>query len=190
MLHTKPSAYRRGGIPEKLPLRIAGLAEESIVDGPGLRLAIFVQGCPHGCIGCHNPETHDISGGTETDTLELLKKIKANPMLYGVTFSGGEPFMWGRELAVIANAAKEYGLTVMVYSGYTYEQLAEKAKTERGTEDLLCAADYLVDGPFILEQRDLNLKFRGSANQRLLDISGYPYRKEAIPVGRDFGKAD
>ena len=185
MLHMKTRG--REAESERLPLRIAGVVEESIVDGPALRFVIFVQGCPHDCPGCHNPQTHDPSGGEETDTLELLKKIKANPMLRGVTFSGGEPFMWGAELAVIAVAAKETrGLNVMVWSGYTYEELLVKAKTEAGTEALLRAADYLVDGRFERERRDLNLLFRGSSNQRILDISGYPNRREALLLDEEF----
>ena len=100
-------------------------------------------------------------------------------MLRGVTFSGGEPFLWGNELYEIGRAAQEAGLDVMTYSGYTYEQLLGKAKTEEGVRKLLSVTNYLVDGPFVLAERDLSLKFRGSRNQRILDVTCYPNSEEA-----------
>ena len=173
----RPRTYAFGAqdaAPEDMPIRLSGVVKESIVDGPQLRFVVFTQGCPHHCRGCHNPETWALDGGFMTSTSILWKNITENPSIKGVTFSGGEPFLWGKELAEIARCAKARGMSVMTYSGWTYEQLAEKAKTEPGTKSLLTYTDYLVDGPFVLEQRDLELLFRGSRNQRLLDVTGYP----------------
>jgi len=164
---------------QALPIRIAGYTAESVVDGPGVRAVIFVQGCPHHCPDCHNPQTHSPDGGRETTTAELWKAIDANPLLNGVTFSGGEPFLWAAELAEIGRAAREKGLHIITYSGYTFEQLLEMADRQPGTEALLRVTDILIDGPFIRSRRSLSLAFRGSDNQRLLDISAYPNRKTA-----------
>ncbi|MBQ8747600.1 MAG: radical SAM protein [Clostridia bacterium] len=168
-----------------MPLRMAGVIRESIVDGPQLRFVVFVQGCPHHCPGCHNPESHDPAGGYESTTTRLWNAIKENPLLRGVTFSGGEPFLWGKELAELGRAAREAGLTVMTYTGFTYETLLEKAKTDESVHQLLTVTNYLVDGPFILAERDLNLKFRGSRNQRILDITCYPNSKNAVLMDFD-----
>lgn len=157
-----------------LPLRLFGTVSESIVDGPGIRYVIFVQGCPHHCPGCHNPGSHDPSGGTASSVKQLWQKISAMPHLDGVTFSGGEPFTHAAALAEIGRLARAKGLTVMTYSGYTYEKLLDKAKTDTAVHDLLTVTNYLVDGPFLLDQRDLSLKYRGSRNQRILDITCYP----------------
>lgn len=167
---------------ESLPVRIAGFVGESVVDGPGLRFVIFTQGCMRNCPGCHNPGTHSPDGGYMTDTAALWEKISANPMVEGVTFSGGEPFMWARELSVLGRAAKEKKLSVMTYSGYTFEELLEMAKTDSGVHELLCVTDLLIDGPYIKELRDLTLRFRGSSNQRILDITAYPVNKAATII--------
>ncbi len=157
-----------------MPIRLSGVVRESIVDGPQLRFVVFVQGCPHKCPGCQNPETHDPAGGFLTSTAILWKNILENPAIRGVTFSGGEPFIWGEELGEIARACKERGLNVMSYSGWTFEQLKKKAEKDPGVKKLLVYSDYLVDGPYIDEERNLELLFRGSENQRLIDIHNYP----------------
>lgn len=149
-------------------LRIAGTIGESIVDGPGIRFVIFTQGCPHHCEGCHNPQTHDFAGGTETQTEVLLEQMKGNPLLSGVTLSGGEPFCQPKPLLEIAKAAHAAGKNVMAYSGYTFEQL--KDSEDDDVRALLEQCDILVDGPFVLALRDLTLRFRGSSNQRLIDV--------------------
>ena len=151
-------------------LRINGIIPESVVDGPGIRYTIFTQGCPHHCPGCHNPQTHDFSGGKAADTEQILLEIRADPLLRGVTFSGGEPFCQAGALAELAKTIHGMGLDVVTYSGYTYEQLLEMAKTDPETENLLKQTDLLVDGPFLIEERDLNLLFRGSRNQRILNL--------------------
>jgi len=167
---------------EDLPIRLFGVVRESIVDGPRLRYVIFVQGCPHKCAGCHNPESHPYGGGKLTTTEKLWNDIKKNPLLKGITFSGGEPFIWGHELAVIAEKAREHGLDVMTYSGFTYEHLIKKAETESSVRELLAATNYLVDGRYVEAQRDLNLRFRGSKNQRILDVTCYPNSTDASVI--------
>ena len=159
---------------EALPdgaLRIAGVVRESIVDGPGIRFTIFAQGCPHGCPGCHNPATHDFAGGAVQTADALLAEIRRDPLLSGVTFSGGEPFSQAGAFAALARQVRALGLTVLVYTGWTYEQLCAGAADQPGWAALLEAADYLVDGPFVQAERDLTLPFRGSRNQRMLDLA-------------------
>lgn len=149
-----------------MQIKIAGLVEDSIVDGPGMRLTVFFQGCPHKCEGCHNPQTHDFYGGTEMDTAEVLDKLRRNPLLSGITLSGGEPFAQPETAYELARGAKEQGKSVWVYSGYTYEQLLQQDAARRVLE----VCDVLVDGPFILAQKTLNLKWRGSWNQRVIEL--------------------
>lgn len=152
-------------------IRMAGVVRESIVDGPGLRMAVFCQGCPHGCSGCHNQETHDFAGGYDCEIEKIVQAVKADPLLDGVTFSGGEPFCQPEAFFNLALALKELrpDLNLMAYSGYTYEELT--AMHSEGVDRLLAIIDYLVDGPFILAERDLTLLFRGSANQRVIDMN-------------------
>lgn len=149
-------------------IRIAGTIGESIVDGPGMRYVIFTQGCPHHCPGCHNPETHDFAGGTEMTTDGLLDDIAKNPFIRAVTFSGGEPFCQAAPLAEIAAALKKQGYHVMSFTGYTFEELL--ALEDPAVRALLDQLDLLVDGRFIEAQRNIDLRFRGSENQRILDV--------------------
>lgn len=149
-------------------MRIAGTVQDSIVDGPGLRFTLFTQGCPHHCAGCHNPETHDPNGGTETTAEEMIRQMLSNPLTDGLTLSGGEPFLQAFDCAAVAGAAKEAGLNVWTYTGYTFDKL--KAMDDPGIQKLLALTDVLVDGPFILSERSLNIKWRGSTNQRLIDV--------------------
>ena len=152
-------------------MRIAGMVQDSIVDGPGLRFTLFVQGCPHRCEGCHNPDTHDFSGGHEVTTDEVIEKLLSNPLTDGITFSGGEPFEQAADCALIAAAAKENSLNVWTYSGYTFEELLEKSETSPAILEFLRLTDVLVDGRFILSEKSLMLKWRGSANQRVLNAA-------------------
>lgn len=151
-----------------MKLRIAGTVNDSIVDGTGIRFTIFTQGCPHHCRGCHNPETHDFNGGKVIDTAELLEKIKGNPLLDGVTFSGGEPFMQADALADLAVEIKKLGLNIITYTGFTFEELF-KNREKNGWGRLLEMSDYLIDGKFEIDKKDWEIKFRGSSNQRYLD---------------------
>lgn len=151
-------------------LRLAGIVEDSIVDGPGLRLAVFVQGCPHGCPGCHNPEAQPFEGGRTIRSGEVLARLTANPLLDGLSLSGGEPFEQAEPLAELAEGAQARGYDVMTWSGYTFEFLMAHRDERPGWRRLLDASDVLVDGPFLIAQRSLGLYCRGSRNQRILDL--------------------
>lgn len=150
------------------PLRIAGTQRDSIVDGPGIRYVIFTQGCPHHCEGCHNPQTHDFEGGEVADVEGILKEIFENRLVGGVTFSGGEPFCQADALVPIAEALKARGKHLMIYTGYLLEELQKMP--DAGVQKLLELADILVDGRFVLAQRNLTLPYRGSENQRVIDM--------------------
>lgn len=154
-----------------MEIRISGTVQDSIVDGPGLRYVVFVQGCPHGCEGCHNPQTHSFDGGRVTDTDVLFEEFAENPLTQGVTFSGGEPFCQAHALYELARRVKDYNNTHLIcYSGWTFEELLNKAQSEEYTKKLLGITDILVDGRFVLAQRSLSLNFRGSTNQRIIDV--------------------
>lgn len=161
-------------------IRLAGIVRESIVDGPGIRFTVFCQGCPHGCPGCHNPETHDFQGGSDCTIDRLMEEIDKDPLLAGVTFSGGEPFCQAAAFEKMARLVKERGLSVTVFSGYTYEQLTELADGDVHVKGLLDMTDILIDGPFVKELKDLTLRFRGSSNQRVIDMN--ETRKAGKPV--------
>ena len=148
-------------------LNLSGIVSDSIVDGPGIRTCIFSQGCPHHCEGCHNPETWPFEGGTEMEEETILSIVRSNPLCRGVTFSGGEPFAQAEGYAKLARLLKNAGYEVASYSGYTFEQLQNGTKAQR---ELLSVIDVLIDGPFILAQRSLEISFRGSRNQRILDV--------------------
>lgn len=148
-------------------LKLSGIVEDSIVDGPGIRVTIFCQGCPHHCPGCHNPETWDFSGGTAMEEENLVQIVRSNPLCRGVTFSGGEPFAQAAGFARLARLLKAQGYEVASYSGYTFEQLLLGTPEQR---ELLDTIDVLIDGPFVQAQKSLELAFRGSRNQRILDV--------------------
>lgn len=148
-------------------IRIAGTVNDSIVDGPGMRFTVFTQGCPHHCPGCHNPQTHDFAGGREVDTDEIVRMLRRNPLLDGITLSGGEPFCQSDACLELSKAAHALKLNVWAYTGYTYEELTA-GKPE--WQELLQEVDVLVDGRFELAKRSLECRFRGSSNQRLIDV--------------------
>jgi anaerobic ribonucleoside-triphosphate reductase activating protein len=147
--------------------RIAGVVNESIVDGPGIRITIFFQGCPHACRGCHNPQTWDFGNGRELSVSALIQSLKVTPLISGVTFSGGEPFSQAEAAAGIGASLKALGLNLWVYTGFLWEQLLLDFK-KPGYAELLNLADVVVDGPFQQEYKRSDLPFRGSANQRLI----------------------
>lgn len=161
-----------------MTLRIAGSARESIVDGEGLRYALFTQGCPHRCPGCHNPQTHPFAGGQELPVQQLWQDIRKNPLLDGITLSGGEPFCQALAAAELAALAQGAGLNVWVYTGYTLEELLQSAPARA----LLRCTDVLVDGRFDQGLRTLELPFRGSRNQRLLDARRSLALERAMPA--------
>ena len=172
-------------------LRIYGFSNESIVDGPGIRVVVFVQGCDNACSYCHNTDSWDINGGEEYTVRDIVKKIKKasgrtsrgafhtassnttqkalSQKVRGVTFSGGEPFLQGDALVKIAQAVKPLGLDITTYSGHIYEDLI--TLPDESIQALLNVTDYLIDGPYIHEKRNIGLKFRGSANQRIIDMN-------------------
>ncbi|OJU12816.1 MAG: anaerobic ribonucleoside-triphosphate reductase activating protein [Clostridiales bacterium 43-6] len=150
-------------------LRLAGVIKESIVDGPGIRYVVFAQGCPHHCEGCHNPDTHPFEGGFSVAPVKIIEDIKKNKLISGITLSGGEPFCQASAFSVLAEMAKDNGLTVIAYTGYTFEHLL--STKDPAVFNLLQHTDRLIDGPFILAQKSLSLKFRGSKNQRVIDVN-------------------
>lgn len=149
-------------------ISLSGVTGDSIVDGPGLRLTIFTQGCLHHCPGCHNPQTHDPEGGSWADTEDILAAAAENPLLDGITLSGGDPFLQPVPCLALAEGAHKIGLNVWTYTGYTWEALWEENAPEKIA--LLKETDVLVDGPFLLAERSLELRFCGSRNQRLIDV--------------------
>lgn len=155
---------------EPKTMRLAGIVPESIVDGPGIRFCVFCQGCPHDCPGCHNQESHDFKSGYEVRLSRILAEIDKNPMLSGVTFTGGEPFCQAEAFAALGREIKRRGLDIVTFSGYTYEELIEKAREDLAAKDLLDQTDLLIEGRFKEEERDLTLRFRGSRNQRIIDM--------------------
>ncbi|MDF2557500.1 MAG: anaerobic ribonucleoside-triphosphate reductase activating protein [Bacillales bacterium] len=150
-----------------MQLRISGIIEESVVDGPGIRFVVFTQGCFHKCIQCHNQATHDPEGGRLIEIEELLQMIKKNPLLDGVTFSGGEPLLHTEALTLLAKECHQLGLNVISYTGFIWEDLM---KNKKHFADYLSQVDVLIDGPFKIELKSLNLSFRGSSNQRIIDV--------------------
>ena len=151
-------------------MRIAGLVQDSIVDGPGLRFVVFTQGCDKYCEGCHNPATWDAAGGSSVTVEDIISDMLANPLTDGLTLSGGEPFLQAADCAKIAAAAREKGLNVWVFTGCIFEELLFRAIADPEVGSLLELTDVLVDGEFILSERTLSLKWRGSRNQRILDV--------------------
>jgi anaerobic ribonucleoside-triphosphate reductase activating protein len=154
-----------------MKIRLAApLQRNSIVDGEGIRAVVWTQGCIHNCFGCHNPNTHDVNGGFEVDIEELKKDIKSLNEEDGVTFSGGDPFCQVDACLELARYCHDICLNVWCYTGYTYEKLIELAKEKTNILDFLNEIDVLIDGPFILAKKSFDVKFRGSKNQRVIDV--------------------
>ena len=149
-----------------MKIRIAGIINDSIVDGPGLRLTVFTQGCNHNCFGCHNPNTHNLDGGYLIECDEIINLVKDNPLLDGITISGGEPLLQPEPVEYLCKNIKMLGLGVLVYTGFEYEEVIN----DRKIISLLENVDILIDGKFVLEEKSLDLRFRGSKNQRMIDV--------------------
>lgn len=144
---------------------------DSIVDGPGLRMVVWTQGCIHNCKNCHNPQTHDLCGGFEVDTKDIIDNIKSLKLQRGITLSGGEPFLQPEALEEIAKEAKSNKLDIWSYTGFTFEKLLNKKNPSYFKNlNLLKQIDVLVDGKFREDRKDISLKFRGSSNQRIIDV--------------------
>ena len=160
-------------------LDLAGIVNDSIVDGPGIRMTVFAQGCPHHCQGCHNPETWAFGCGTPMEVERIADIVGTNPLCRGVTFSGGEPFAQAEGFARLAKLLKHRGYEVASYSGYTFEQLQKGTETQ---QELLRSIDVLIDGRFELAQRSLEIAFRGSRNQRIIDVKKSLSLGEAVCI--------
>ena len=154
---------------EAKTIRIAGVYRESIVDGPGIRFSIFSQGCRHNCEGCHNPETHDFKGGYDCDIDKIVEEILKNPLLDGVTFTGGDPMFQTEGFYLLAKKIKEKrnDLNILIYTGYTYEEIQANPRLNAS----LPYIDVLVDGRFEQALFSPYLEFRGSSNQRILKLN-------------------
>lgn len=166
-----------------MTIRLYGTADDSIVDGVGLRYAVFTQGCPHRCVGCHNPESQTMDGGTTTTIDALEQQILDNKLIQGVTLSGGEPFTQCEACLELAKRLKQHGYDLWIYSGYTFDQLMQ------GTPDplapqLLQQCNVLVDGPFVQSLHDHELKWKGSSNQRVIDL-GQTFEQDKIVLWQD-----
>jgi anaerobic ribonucleoside-triphosphate reductase activating protein len=156
-------------VSDKKLIKLYGTGDDSIVDGPGIRFAVFTQGCGHGCAGCHNPKAQSFEGGKLVSTDTLWQKIEDNPLLSGITLTGGEPFEQAGALVELARRARAKGLTVWAYSGYLFEEL-KAGVPSADVAELLQEVDVLVDGPFKQELKSLDLRWRGSSNQRIIDV--------------------
>lgn len=151
-------------------INVAGIVRESIVDGPGFRFVIFCQGCPHGCKACHNPDTHAFKDNKLMKVDELFESIMKPRMGKGVTFSGGEPFCQAASFAKLGEKLKAAGIDILIFTGYEYEELIKLSEKNASIMKLIKTADYIIDGRYKEELRDLSLKFRGSSNQRIIDV--------------------
>ena len=160
----------------ELTIRIADVVQDSIVDGRGIRMTIFTQGCPHHCVGCHNAHTHDPHGGREVTVAEIIEQMRSNPLLDGITFSGGEPLEQIEAVKHIAHEAHRLRLTVWCYTGWTWEQIMQDPR-KRG---VLAYIDVVVDGRFVQEERSLELKWRGSKNQRVIDVAESLFKNDVV----------
>lgn len=167
-----------------MQLRLAGMTKESVVDGPGIRVVIYAQGCPHRCPGCQNPKTHDPSGGRLFCVNEVIQMVRRVPIAQGVTFSGGEPFVQAEAFAKLGHMLKSYGLDIITYTGYAWQDLVNSPS--EAWHDLLSLSSLLIDGPFHENERDLSLAFRGSRNQRIIDVGASLQRNEPVVVSDRF----
>ncbi|MCM1054042.1 MAG: anaerobic ribonucleoside-triphosphate reductase activating protein [Bacteroides sp.] len=165
-----------------MKIKLAGLVADSIVDGPGFRFTIFTQGCPHHCEGCHNPQTHDFNGGRYADCDKIIEKIRQNRLTSGVTFSGGEPFCQPEPCAYTAKRLRELGYNLMAFTGFTFEQLLEMSEKDKQVKDFLSCLDIIIDGKFDLSQRSLELRYKGSKNQRTIDVQESLKRGSAVEI--------
>lgn len=151
-------------------IRLSGIIHESLVNGPGIRRVFFSQGCKHNCKECFNPETHSFDGGELRNMDELIEELKGNPIISGVTFSGGDPFEQAGKFSYMAQKIKELGLNIWCYTGYKFEYIINNLKDNEAWDKLINNIDVLVDGRFEITLRDESIKYRGSSNQRVIDV--------------------
>ena len=164
-------------------MRVAGLIQDSIVDGPGFRFVVFLQGCKLQCEGCHNPDAWDMDGGIEMTVDEIVAQMLSNPLTDGLTLSGGEPFLQAHECISLAIAARDNNLNVWIYTGFTIEELMGLAENDEEIRRLLELTHVVIDGKFILKERTLSLRWRGSKNQRIIDVQKSLRAQEAVEFG-------
>ena len=168
-----------------MKIRLASdLQSDSIVDGEGIRTVIWTQGCSHNCPGCHNPATHDFKGGFLTDTDEINKELSLLKAQTGITFSGGDPLFQVESCTEIAKHAKKIGMNVWCYTGFTFEELIKSDKNK----EFLKYVDVLVDGKFIMAERSLNVDFRGSRNQRIINVPASLEAGEVVLIPKYIGE--
>jgi len=154
-----------------MKIRLAAeLQKDSIVDGEGIRAVLWTQGCLHNCKGCHNPMTHSFTDGALIDLEEVYGWIDELEGHDGITLSGGDPMFQPLACSLIAKYAHSLGLNVWCYTGFTFEKLLEKSNEDKDILELLKNVDVLIDGPFILEEKSFDVRFRGSKNQRIIDV--------------------
>ncbi|EJO5346171.1 anaerobic ribonucleoside-triphosphate reductase activating protein [Clostridium botulinum] len=152
-------------------LQVAGFLDNSLVNGLGLRSALFVSGCNHNCEGCQNKEMQSFCYGDKILLKDILKRIESNmPLIRGVTFSGGEPLEYIEELSILAEEIKKLGLNIWCYTGYTFEYIKKETNINSQLKKLLESIDVLVDGKYDESKKDSSLKYKGSSNQRIIDI--------------------
>ena len=165
-----------------MKFRLAGVNKSSIVDGKGVRYTVYMQGCKHNCVGCHNPETHSMEGGTVVDTDDIIKELKIKKYTSGITLSGGDPFFQPEAAVELAKEAHKIGKNVWCYTGFTIEEIVDRGTDKQ--KELLRNIDILVDGRFDINKKSLNDAFKGSSNQRIIDIKatlrGYETEKDKI----------
>ena len=158
-------------------MRYHKIRKMDISNGPGVRVSIFMQGCTFNCKNCFNPETHDFNGGELMDMNELINDAISNPIINGITFSGGDPLEQAESFSYMAKEFKRKGLNIWCYTGYTFEQILEKMKKDKDLKELISNVDVLVDGKFEMNNKNKSLKFRGSSNQRIIDV------KQSLEIG-------
>ena len=166
----------------KVRLSVPKNQSDSVVDGEGIRSVIWFQGCSHNCPGCHNPETHDFNAGYEFDLEEVKGWIRELEYQQGVTFSGGDPMMQVDALIELAKVVHECNMNVWVYTGFTYEELIKMSESNPRYIDALNEIDILVDGRFVLAKKSFDVAFRGSSNQRIIDVKKSLENKEIVLV--------
>ena len=170
-------------------IRLFGVANDSIVDGPGLRYSIYTQGCPHHCAGCHNPESWAFDGGEVTTVGALIDDIQKNKLIHDVTISGGDPFVQARPVSILVKELKKRDFSVWIYSGWTYEELQKKAEEDEAISEILNYVDVLVDGRFEESLKSLDLKWKGSSNQRVIDMNK-TREKDRLTLWEEFSFED
>ena len=162
-------------------LQVAGFLDNSLANGKGLRSVLFTSGCKHNCKGCHNKPMQSFEYGEEVPVSVVFDRIKSNkPLIKGVTFSGGEPFEQAENLSKLAKLVKDEGINIWCYTGYTFEYMIKSLDEKQGWRELLSCIDVLVDGKFEQDKWDAELKYKGSSNQRIIDVKASISLKQVI----------